>query len=615
MKVLDEIKLNCVTAMQRLYNHDVQASEIQFVTTRKEFEGDYTLVLFPFLKILRKSPVELGNEIGAFLKEHVLYVESYNVASGFLNISFNNDFWLDSLHKLELKSAPSKFEPKGKKVLVEFSSPNTNKPLHLGHVRNILLGWSCAKLLEKTGFDVVRTQVINDRGIAICKSMLAWKKYGMGATPTDSGIKGDHFVGDFYVSFETHFQNEYTAWQASEEGRALFASKRKEGQSEAEFFKAFKNTFFNEYSVLGREAKDMLRDWENGVPEVLELWKQMNDWVYSGFELTYKALGVSFHDTDFESETYLLGKDIVKKGLESGTFYREADNSVWIDLEDVGLDKKIVLRSDGTAVYITQDIGTAEQRFDKYGMDRMIYVVADEQDYHFQVLFEIMKRLKTPYADGLYHLSYGMVDLPTGKMKSREGTVVDADDLIEEVIKEARSSSEERGELSDIDENAKNEIYRKVGLAALKYHILKVAPKKRMVFDPVESVDLQGQTGPYIQNAYVRINSIFRKGNISGTQGTYSAYNSVSEAEKALLIALFEYEQHVEKAAEQLEPSILANYVYELAKKYHKFYHDHRVITAETKDAMSFRISLSKQVGAYIEDAMEMLGIEMPERM
>src|SRR5690606_32942812 len=321
-----------------------------------------------------------------------------------------------------------------------------------------------------------------------------------------------------------HFQNEYTAWQASEEGQALFAAKRKEGQSEAEFFKIFKNTYFNEYSVLGREAKDMLRDWEKGVPEVLELWKQMNDWVYSGFEVTYKALGVSFHDTDFESATYLLGKDIVRKGLDSGTFYRESDNSVWIDLEDVGLDKKIVLRSDGTAVYITQDIGTAEQRFDKYGMDRMIYVVADEQDYHFQVLFEIMKRLNTPYADGLYHLSYGMVDLPTGKMKSREGTVVDADDLIEEVIQEARSSSEERGELADIDENAKNEIYRKVGLAALKYHILKVAPKKRMVFDPVESVDLQGQTGPYIQNAYVRINSIFRKGNISGAQGTYSAY-------------------------------------------------------------------------------------------
>lgn len=615
MKFLEDIKVATVKAVSSLYGLDSTPEDVLLQATRKEFEGDYTVVIFPYVKAARKSPDQVGKEIGDALLNEIDFLSAYNVASGFLNFQVKTEFWHDILSSVLDDADFGSFPSRDKKVLIEFSSPNTNKPLHLGHIRNILLGWSCSRLLEKVGFEVIRTQVINDRGIAICKSMLAWEKMANGETPESSGKKGDHFVGDYYVAFERAFQEEYQAWQNSADGQQVFAAEGKEGQSEAEFFKKYKNTYFNIRSQLGREAKGMLLKWEQNDPATLALWKKMNAWVYEGFAATYKKLSVDFDDTDYESQTYLLGKDVIQHGLEKGVFYQEPDSSVWIDLEDAGLDKKLVLRSDGTSVYITQDIGTAQQRYDKYGMDKMIYVVADEQDYHFQVLFEILKHLGAEYADGLYHLSYGMVDLPSGKMKSREGTVVDADDLIAEVIGEARASSEERGELADLDEMAREEIYRKVGLAALKFFILKVAPKKRMVFDPKESVDMQGQTGPYIQNAYVRIQSIFRKGEGIEAIHSFDNYENIQPAEKELIAAMVEYPAAIEKAAMTYEPSIVANFAYDLARKYHRFYHDHRVLTAETEAAKGFRMALSKAVGRIMFDAMDLLGIEMPERM
>ena len=614
MKLLEDIRKHTANALKAHYELDLPADSVQVQVTKPDIAGDYTVVLFPFLKAAKTNPVQLGKAIGEFLVEQMDAVTSYEVAGGFLNLSMSDAFWRTALAQLSTTGQVRYDYGTGKKVIVEFSSPNTNKPLHLGHIRNILLGWSTAQLLEKAGYEVIKTQVIHDRGIAICKSMLAWQLYGDGATPESTGKKGDHFVGDYYVLFEQKFQEEYRAWQQSPAGLEIFTQKKKEGQDAEAFFKGYKNTYFNEHSEMGRKAKEMLLAWEAGDADVMELWRTMNGWVYVGFDETYRDLGVHFDDTDHESETYLLGKEIVAKGLKEGVFYKEDDGSVWIDLEDVGLDKKIVLRSDGTAVYMTQDIGTIWQRYKKFGMDKMVYVVADEQDYHFKVLFEIAKKLGEPYADGLFHLSYGMVDLPTGKMKSREGTVVDADDLMQVVIEEARNSSEERGELSDLSDEGRDSVYRKVGLAALKYFILKVSPRKRMVFDPKESVDLQGQTGPYIQNAYVRIQSIFRKGAADVGPGAYQDY-APQGIEKELILDMLGYPEVIERAASEYDPSHLAHYVYDLAKKYHRFYHDFRVLTAETESAKSFRLELSRSVADLMRDAMELLGIEMPERM
>lgn len=615
MNFIEEIKSATVLAVKELYDHDVDPGSVIVQNTRKEFDGDYTVVIFPYVKIAKQKPDLVGNAMGDFLQGKLPFITGFNVASGFLNMSLSIDLWRSSLKAVLGDDEFGKLPGKGEKVIIEYSSPNTNKPLHLGHIRNILLGWSCSRLLEKAGYEVIMTQVINDRGIAICKSMLAWQLYANGATPESTSTKGDHFVGDYYVKFEQEFQKEYTQWQESADGIKTWEAHARDDEDKSTFFKRYKNTYFNEYSELGKRAKQMLLDWESGKKEVIDLWKQMNQWVYDGFEESYRALGVHFDDTNYESQTYLLGKNVIQQGLKDEVFYREKDSSVWIDLEDAGLDKKLVLRSDGTAVYITQDIGTAQQRYQQHHMDKMIYVVADEQDYHFQVLFEILRRLGEPYADGLYHLSYGMVDLPSGKMKSREGTVVDADDLMEEVIGEARASSEERGELVDMTNEQRNEIYRKVGIAALKFFILKVAPKKRMVFDPKESVDMQGQTGPYIQNAYVRIQSIFRKGNVEPQEFNFEDYPDVNEQEKDLIASLIEYPAVIEKAAEQYDPSSVANYTYDLARKYHRFYHDHRVLTAETDAAKRFRMALSFAVGRQMKDAMELLGIEMPERM
>ena len=589
------------------------SSKIVFSPTRKEFEGDMTLVVFPFVKMAKKNPVETANLIGELLKTEITEIEDYNVIKGFLNLSFSNAYWIKSLglqENLEQLNLPAKDE----KILIEFSSPNTNKPLHLGHIRNILLGSSTSNLLKAAGHEVVNTQIVNDRGIAICKSMLAWSKYGNGDTPESTSIKGDHFVGKYYVLFETKFKEEYALWQASPEGQALYESEKKEGVDQETYFKKYKNNYFNTYSTLGKEAKEMLQKWEAKETETIALWEQMNGWVYAGFDETYERLGAEFDLLYYESDTYILGKDVINKGLEEGSFYKKDDGSVWIDLEDVGLDHKLVLRSDGTSVYMTQDIGTVDKRYENHDTKKMIYVVANEQDYHFKALFEICKKLNRPFAEGLYHLSYGMVDLPEGKMKSREGTVVDADDLMDEVINEAKLNAEEREVQLDISEAEKNEIYRKIGLGALKYFMLKVGPKKRMVFNPKDSVDMQGDTGPYIQNAYVRIQSIKRRIEQEAI-ADISQYQQLDPAEIEIVKLLIDYEQQIDQAAREYDPSGIANYTYELAKKFHKFYHDVRVIKAENPAAQSFRLMLSDMVATVLSHSMDLLGIEMPERM
>lgn len=615
MMFLDNLKEKYIHAIQSLYQITVVGEDVLINETRKEFDGDYTIVIFPLVKRLQKSPEEIGNQIGQWLVDNENTVIGHNTIKGFLNVTFSDSFWQNVLLQIS-QSLHYGFSPKvGKKVLVEFSSPNTNKPLHLGHIRNILLGWSCSQILEANGYEVIKTQVINDRGIAICKSMLAWQKFGAGATPESTNTKSDHFVGEYYVRFETEFKKEYEAFQTSIAGQTLFDSQSKKGQEKSDFYKEYKNRYFNEVSQLGQEAKAMLLKWEAKDPETIALWKQMNEWVYAGFKVTYDSLGVTFDELYYESQTYLLGKKAIDIGLDKGVFYRLEDTSVWIDMEDVGMDKKIVLRSDGTAVYMTQDIGTAQQRYADFGIDKMVYTVADEQDYHFKVLFEILKRLGEPYADGLHHLSYGMIDLPTGKMKSREGTVVDADDLIAEVIAEATEMSAERGEITSLPKDEQDEILKRIGLAALKYFIIKVAPKKRMIFDPKESVDMQGQTGPYIQNAYVRIQSILRKSGLDILSQSSHGYFDIQNAEKALLKDIMTYPTVIRDAGTNYDPSAIANFTYSLAKDFHRFYHEIRILNAESEDAQRFRIQLAYQVGEILKSAFTLLGIEMPARM
>ncbi len=612
---LAEIKEVLQRAIREAYDHEVTLDQLVLQETKKEFDGDYTLVVFPFTRALRAKPEVIADTIGAKAVEiGADHLASYNVIKGFLNLELKPSFWKSQLTALNAATKVVDDSPKGERVLVEFSSPNTNKPLHLGHIRNILLGWSTSQILESVGYEVVKTQVINDRGIAICKSMLAWQKYGAGATPESTGVKGDHFVGKYYIEFENRFKEEYSAWQATDAATEVYKSGKKEEQTKEAFFKAYKNTYFNEYSDLGRKAKDMLLAWESGDSEVKALWSQMNGWVYDGFNTTYDALGVSFDTLYYESDTYLLGKDLIDQGLADESFYQKEDGSVWIDLTEQGLDHKILLRSDGTSVYMTQDLGTAQKRYEDVSAKRMIYVVADEQDYHFQVLFEIMKVLEAPYADGMYHLSYGMVDLPSGRMKSREGKVVDADDLIKEVIDEVEKAAKERGELEGVTQEERAEIYRKIGLAALKFFILKVNPKKRMIFNPEESVDMQGQTGPYIQNAYVRIQSVKRR--LEGEVAADTAgYTALDPTEIDLIKSLMLYAEEVNKAAENYDPSTIANYSYELAKKYHKFYHDVRILKAESESAKAFRLMLSDNVAKVLEHSMNLLGVEMPDRM
>ena len=611
---LEGIKTNIQEAIQQCFDHAIAVDEVILQHTKKEFEGDYTLVVFPFTRVFRDKPEAIATKLGDYLKANSDIIADYNVVKGFLNLSLDHGYWIDRLHNLQANDNLGQLAAKEGKVLVEFSSPNTNKPLHLGHIRNILLGWSTSKILQAAGYQTNNIQIINDRGIAICKSMLAWTLFGEGETPESSGTKGDHFVGKYYVEFEQQFKAEYKTWQDSDEGQTLLEDKQAEEQDAEAFFKKYKNSYFNEYSALGAQAKDMLLKWEAEDADIRQLWAQMNGWVYNGFDQTYDALGVSFDKLYYESNTYLMGKDLVAQGLKSGDFFKKDDSSVWVDLTEQGLDEKILLRSDGTSVYMTQDLGTAQNRYDDTGATKMIYVVADEQDYHFKVLFEIMKKLKAPFAEGLYHLSYGMVDLPSGRMKSREGTVVDADDLIAEVIGAVKTAAQERGELVDLSEEERGEIYRKIGLSALKFFILKVNPKKRMIFNPEESVDMQGQTGPYIQNAYVRIQSIKRRIADEATADS-TKYQVLDPSEIEIIKMLIDYEQQIEQAAKEYDPSGIAVYSYELAKRFHKFYHDVRVIKAESDEAKSFRLVLSDMVSRVLAHSMDLLGIEMPERM
>ncbi len=615
MATLSYITSDIQAAVREKYGHELDVNDIILSPTKKEFEGDYTFVVFPLVKVLKFSPAQIAEELGQCIKANSRFVEDYNVVKGFLNLQLNQAFWQQCFEEL----SDEKFGQagrNGKKMMVEFSSPNTNKPLHLGHIRNILLGWSVAQIAETRGYEVVKTQVINDRGIAVCKSMMAWKLFSGDATPESQGMKGDHFVGDYYVKFDKALQKEYAEWQDSGIADAQYDARHKDEESREAFFKRFRNDYFNLYSPIGRETKEMLLKWEEGDEETVALWKKMNNWVYSGFDKTYEALGVHFDSINYESETYLLGKESVNKGLSDGIFYRQEDGSVWVDLEDVGMDKKILLRSDGTSVYMTQDIGTAQMRYEEHAMDSMVYVVGNEQDYHFKVLFEILKRLGEPYADRLYHLSYGMVDLPSGKMKSREGTVVDADDLIKEVIDEARIASKERGAVSHLEAYKQEDIFRKIGLAALKYFIIKVNARKRMVFDPKESVDMQGTTGPYIQNAFVRIQSVLRKASqaeaVDMEGSNIYIYN---EAEKELISQMIGFPEVLDEALRQYDPSHIANYAYGLAKSFHRFYHDHVIYDPENPDQSASRLELVKRISLIIEKAMSTLGIEMPDYM
>ncbi|MBK7474802.1 MAG: arginine--tRNA ligase [Haliscomenobacter sp.] len=614
MHIISLIQSGVMEVVKELYGVSLAPDDLTISPTRKEFTGDYTLVVFPFTRFVKKKPEDIGNELGNALLGKVAYLHGYNVIKGFLNLELSDQFWKDFLGDIYAKENFGFLPKNGHKVLVESCSPNTNKPLHLGHIRNILLGWSMYKILEAAGYDVVRVQIINDRGIAVCKSMLAWQKFGRGATPASEGLKGDHFVGDFYVRFDKAFKEEYSQWQGTSEAEQVFESGKQNGQSREEFFKAYKDIYFNEHSALGREARDMLLRWEAGDPETVALWEQMNSWVYQGFEVTYKALGVAFDKFYFESDTYLLGKDTVEKGLQSGIFYRLDDGSVWIDLEDAKLDKKLVLRKDGTSVYITQDIGTAQLRYRDFGVEKMVYVVADEQNYHFQVLFEIMKRLGEPYAEGLFHLSYGMVELPTGRMKSREGTVVDADDLLAEVVREARENTLERENIAGLPEAEQEEVIRKIALAALKFFLIKVHPKKRMIFDPKESVDLQGQTGPYVQNAYVRVQSVLRKIE-SEDLSAASAHEPLNADERDLIGQVYQFPGIIQEAVREYDPSAIANYCFNLAKAYHRFYHEHSILRAENEAARAFRLQLSMAVAHVLRNGMDLLGIDMPERM
>ncbi len=614
MDIVQTLQQAVAAAVEHLYGEAVLPEKVQINPTLPEFNGDYTAVLFPFVRLAKKSPEAVGAEIGEIILQKVPYAKRYNVIKGFLNIELQDAFWIEQLYDILSRPDYGRWPRRGERVMVEYSSPNTNKPLHLGHVRNCLLGWSCSQILDAVGYDVVKVQVINDRGVAICKSMVSWLKFGEGRTPQSEGVKGDHFVGDYYVLFEKKAQEEYEAWQQTAEAQALYQAQRKDDQSAKDFFKAYKNQWFNAHSRLGAEVREMLLRWEAGDPETLALWRQMNSWVYEGFEATYAHLGVHFDKNYYESDTYLLGKDIVEEGLQKGVFFKKEDGSVWIDLTDAGHDQKVVLRADGTSVYITQDMGTARMRYRDFGCKRMIYVVADEQNYHFAVLFETLRRLGEPYADGLYHLSYGLVELPSGRMKTREGTVVDADDLIAEVERLAREQAAERGSVVQGPEAEEN--IRRIAMGALKFFMIRVNPKRRMVFNPEESVDLQGQTGPYIQYSWVRIRGLLLRASEEDTHlEPAREYTDVQEQEKELLKTLREYPAVVLTAAAEYDPSHVANYCYQLAKHYHRFWHDLPIFNAPTPEARAFRLQLSRAVAHVLASGMHLLGIEMPQRM
>ena len=606
MKIEDQITAAALAAVKELYGAEIPAQMIQLQKTKANFEGNLTLVTFPLLKTSRKSPETTAQEIGEYLKANCKAIADFNVVKGFLNLVIAPAAWIGLLNDIHAdeKFGEQQVTADSPLAMVEYSSPNTNKPLHLGHVRNNLLGWSLSKIMEANGYKVVKTNIVNDRGIHICKSMLAWQKWGNGITPEQAGKKGDHLIGDFYVLFDKHYRAEVAELTAKfrEEGLDDEAAKAKAEQE----------------SPLMKEAHEMLVKWEANDPEVRALWEKMNSWVYAGFDETYKALGVGFDKIYYESNTYLEGKKKVEEGLAKGLFVRKDDNSVWADLTNEGLDQKILLRSDGTSVYMTQDIGTAEMRFKDYPIDKMIYVVGNEQNYHFQVLSILLDRLGFKWGKDLVHFSYGMVELPNGKMKSREGTVVDADDLIASMIQNARTLSEDKvNKLEDITEAEKNEIARIVGLGALKYFILKVDARKNMLFNPEESIDFNGNTGPFIQYTYARIRSILRKAAAQGIAiPTAVADNApMNEKEIALIQKMNDFGAAVAQAGVDYSPSGIANYCYELTKEFNQFYHDYSILNADTEDEKTTRLVLAQNVAKVIKNGMELLGIEVPERM
>lgn len=587
MNIKDTIQQKISEIIQSTYQINGISLEVQ--ENKSGFEGDFTVVIFPLVKLLKKSPDAIGMELGGALAAQTSLVESFNVVKGFLNLTVNNNFFLENLKSITENFG--KKEDKNQTVMVEYSSPNTNKPLHLGHIRNNLLGFSVAKILEEAGYNVIKTQIINDRGIHICKSMLAWEKSGKQENPQSTGLKGDKLVGNYYVEFDKNYKKEIADLVAE----------------------GFEEEVAKKQAPSIKEAQQMLLDWEKGHDKVRNLWNEMNSWVYAGFNDTYKRLGVDFDQVQYESKTYLLGKDLIQEGLNSGVFYRKDDGSVWVNLEDEGLDQKLLLRSDGTSVYMTQDLGTAVERFKDNDIQKLIYTVGNEQDYHFQVLFKILKKLGYQWADQLYHLSYGMVELPEGKMKSREGTVVDADDLMEEMYQTAKEKAQELGKLENLDDEEKERSYETVGLGALKYFMLKVDPKKKMLFNPAESIDFNGNTGPFIQYTYARIQSLLGKANYTfrETEGDIQ----LNEYEKELIMQLANYKDIVEKAAETLSPAHVANYVYDLVKTYNSFYQNNQILSQEDPDIVQFRLNLSEITGKTIRKSLELLGIGTVNRM
>lgn len=584
-----DIKQNIQNSISEILknNYQIENLTLEVQQNKTDFEGDFTVVIFPLVKLAKKSPDVLGNELGEELKKQNV-VEAYNVVKGFLNLSVNNDAFVQNFK--EIKSQFEVKENKNQTVMVEYSSPNTNKPLHLGHIRNNLLGFSVAQILKEAGYNVVKTQIINDRGIHICKSMLAWEKFGNGETPETTGLKGDKLVGNYYVEFDKNYKSQIA--ELKEQGLDEETAKKQ--------------------APIILEAQKMLLYWEQNKPEVRELWEKMNSWVYAGFNETYKRLGVNFDQVQYESNTYLLGKDIIEEGLAKGVFFKKDDNSVWIDLTEDGLDQKLVLRGDGTSVYMTQDLGTAVERFKQNDIQKLIYTVGNEQDYHFQVLFLILKKLGYDWANQLYHLSYGMVELPEGKMKSREGTVVDADDLMQEMYLTAKEKSEELGKLEGLSDEEKEKSYEIVGLGALKYFMLKVDPKKKMLFNPAESIDFNGNTGPFIQYTYARIQSLLNRANF--VEADFGSYQP-NASEKELIMQLSNFKDVVEKAAETLSPAQVANYVYDLVKTYNSFYQNNPVMTLEDENAKQFKLQISDLTAKTIKKALNLLGIGVVNRM
>ncbi len=582
-------------AIKALYNADIEPSALQVSVTRKEFTGDFTLVVFPLLRLSHSTPENTGNAIGEWLKANVPEISEYNCVKGFLNLLFSNLFWNELFGEIVADKDFGDLPKTGKNIMVEFSSPNTNKPLHLGHIRNNLLGDSVSRLLKASGNNVIKTTLVNDRGVHICKSMLAWLKVGNGATPESTGIKGDHLVGDMYVAFNDIYKKEV---------EDLIAGGMDEETAKKE-------------APCLREAHEMLQKWEAGDKEVRDLWARMNGWVLKGFDESYKALGITFDKVYYESQTYLLGKELVQKGLNMGVFVKDPDGSVWCDLTADGLDRKLLIRSDGTSVYITQDLGTAERRFAEYHLDSHVYVVGNEQNYHFQVLKLILKKLGFEWSDNIFHLSYGMVELPEGKMKSREGTVVDADDLLQKMYEEARATSDESGKLADMSEEDKAKLYRMIGLGALKYFIIKVDPKKTMLFNPKESIDFNGNTGPFIQYTHARIRSILRKAAEKGIEYAASPMPKVelSAKEIRLIKLLNTFPAKIAEGAQAYSPAVIANYAYDLAKEFNQYYHDTPILKEENEDVLKMRLVLIDTLSAVLRKAMGILGIELPERM